>query len=90
MEDGVDLEGERERRRHGGQVEWGVEEKRMGGGGRGGWPGEPVLGLVAPRRMARLSRAKACGATQSCHVKPAGTRVPAWQLSRAEAYGVTL
>ena len=38
----------------------------------------------------KLSRAKACGATQPCHVKPAGTRVPAWQLSRAEAYGMTL
>jgi len=43
VEDRVDLEGEREERRHGGQVEWGVEEKRMGGGGRGGWPGGPVL-----------------------------------------------
>ena len=38
----------------------------------------------------RLSRAKACGTTQPCHVRPAGTRVPAWQLGRAEAYGVTL
>ena len=28
MEDGVDLEGEREGRRHGGRVEWGVEEKK--------------------------------------------------------------
>ena len=62
----------------------------MGGGGRGGWPGEPVLGLVAPQRMARLSRAKACGATQPCHVRPTGTRVPAWQLGRAEPCGVTL
>jgi hypothetical protein len=89
----VDLEGERERRRHGGQVEWGVEEKRMGGGGRGGWPDGPVLGRVASRRMARLSRAKACGATQSCYIRPVGTRVPrlpAWQLSRAEPCGVTL
>jgi len=40
--------------------------------------------------MARLSRVKACGATQPCHVRPAGTCVPAWQLGRAEAYGVTL
>ena len=40
--------------------------------------------------MARLSSAKACGVTQSGHVRPAGTRVPAWQLGRAEAYGVTL
>ena len=40
--------------------------------------------------MARLSRANACGATQSCHVKLAGTRVPEWQLGRAEACGVTL
>ena len=40
--------------------------------------------------MARLSRAKACGATQPCHVRPAGTRVPAWQLGRAEAYDVIL
>ena len=40
--------------------------------------------------MARLSRAKTCGATQPCHVGPAGTRVPVWQLGRAEAYGVTL
>ena len=37
----MDLEGEREGRRHGGRVEWGMEEKRMGGGG---WPGGPVLG----------------------------------------------
>ena len=22
----------------------GVDEKRMGGGGRGGWPGVPILG----------------------------------------------
>ena len=40
--------------------------------------------------MARLSRANACGATQSCHVRLAGTRVPGWQLGRAEACGVTL
>ena len=40
--------------------------------------------------MARLSRAKACGTTQPCHVRPAGTRVPVWQLGRAKAYGVTL
>ena len=40
--------------------------------------------------MARLIRAKACGATQPCHIRPAGTRVPAWQLGRAEVYGVTL
>ena len=40
--------------------------------------------------MARLSRAKACGVTQPCHVRPVGTRVPAWQLGRAEAYGMTL
>ena len=44
VEDGVDLEGERERRRHEGQVEGRVEEKRMGGGGRGGWPSGLVLG----------------------------------------------
>jgi len=43
VDDGVDLEGERERRRHGGMVEWGVEEKRIGGGERGGWPGGLVL-----------------------------------------------
>ena len=40
--------------------------------------------------MARLSSAKACGVAQSGHVRPAGTRVPAWQLGRAETYGVTL
>ena len=40
--------------------------------------------------MARLSRANACGATQSCHVRLAGTRVPGWQLGRAEACVVTL
>ena len=40
--------------------------------------------------MARLSRAKACGTIQSCHVRPADTRVPAWQLGHAEPYGVTL
>jgi len=40
--------------------------------------------------MARLSRANACGATQPCHVRLAGTRVPGWQLGRAEACGVTL
>ena len=39
---------------------------------------------------ATQSRAKACGATQPFHVRPAGTRVPAWQLGRAEACGVTL
>jgi len=44
VEDGVDLEGEREGRRHGGRIEWGVGEKRMGGGGRGGWAGGLVLG----------------------------------------------
>ena len=44
VEDGVDLEGEREGRRHGGRVEWGVEEKRMGGEVREGWLGGPVLG----------------------------------------------
>ena len=86
----MDLEEEREGRHHGGRVEWGAEEKRMGGGGRAGWSDGSVLGWVAPRRMARLSRAKACGATQPCHVRTAGTRVPAWQLGRAEACGVTL
>jgi len=40
--------------------------------------------------MARLSRAKACGATQPCHVRLAGMRVTVWQLGRAEACGVTL
>ena len=40
--------------------------------------------------MARLSRAKACGTTQLFHVRLAATRVPAWQLGRAEACGVTL
>ena len=40
--------------------------------------------------MARLSRAKACGATQPCHVSLDGMCVPAWQLGRAEAFGVTL
>ena len=43
MEDGVDLEEEREGRRHGGRVEWGVEEKRMGEKEREGWPGGYVL-----------------------------------------------
>ena len=40
--------------------------------------------------MVRFSRANACGVTQHCHVRLAGTRVPGWQLGRAEAYGVTL
>ena len=40
--------------------------------------------------MARLSRGKACGATQPCHVRLAGTGVPVWQLGRAEACGGTL
>ena len=40
--------------------------------------------------MARLNRAKACGVTQPSHVRPAGTRVPAWQLGRAEPCGVIL
>ena len=40
----MDLKGEREGRCHGGRVEWGAEEKRMGGGGRAGWPGGSVLG----------------------------------------------
>ena len=40
--------------------------------------------------MARLSRAKACGATQPCHVRLAGMRVTVWQLDRAEACDVTL
>ena len=40
--------------------------------------------------MARLSRGKACGMTQPCHVRLAGTRVPVWQLGRAEACGGTL
>ena len=44
VEDGVDLEGEREGRRHGGRAEWGVEEKRMGGDEREGWPGGSILG----------------------------------------------
>ena len=39
--------------------------------------------------MARLSRAKACGATQPCHVKLAGMGVTAWQLGRTEACGMT-
>ena len=43
IENGVDLKGEREGRRHGGRVKWGVEEKRMGGEEREGWPGGPVL-----------------------------------------------
>ena len=52
-------------------------------------------GRSRKRRLAgwaciRLSRATAHGATQPCHVRPAGTRVPAWQLGRAEAFGVTL
>ena len=60
----------------------------MGSGGK-------KNGTRRKRRLAgwaciRLSRAKACGATQSCHVRPAGTRVPACQLGRTEAYGVTL
>ena len=61
----------------------------MGSGGK-------KNGRRRERRLAgwaciRLSRATpACGATQPCHVRPAGTRVPAWQLGRAEAYGVTL
>ena len=38
----------------------------------------------------RLSRAKACDATQPCHVRLAATRVPAWKLGRAKACGVTL
>ena len=38
----------------------------------------------------RLSRATAHGATQSCHVRPAGIRVPAWQLGRAEPCVVTI
>ena len=38
----------------------------------------------------RLSRATAHGATQPCHVRLAGTRVPRWQLGRAEVCGVTL
>jgi len=44
VEDGVDLEEEREGRRHGGWVEWGVEEKRMREKRREGWPGGSVLG----------------------------------------------
>ena len=40
--------------------------------------------------MARLSRANACGATQPCHVRLAGTHVPGWKLDRAEACGVTV
>ena len=40
--------------------------------------------------MARLSRANACGAIQPCHVRLAGTRVPGWQLGRAEACGMTI
>ena len=40
--------------------------------------------------MARLSRAKACGATQPCHVRLAGMRVTVWQLGRAEACDVIL
>ena len=44
VEDGVDLEEEREGRRHGGRVEWGVEEKRMGEKEREGWPGGSILG----------------------------------------------
>ena len=62
----------------------------MGGGGRAGWPDGSVLGWVAPRRMARLSRANACGATQPCHISCLAVGVPAWQLSRAKACGATL
>ena len=40
--------------------------------------------------MARLSRVNACGATQPCHVRLAGTRVPGWQLGRTETCGVAL
>ena len=60
----------------------------MGSGGKknGRWRKRRLAGWAC----IRLSRAKACGATQPCHVKPVGTRVPAWQLSRAEEYGVIL
>ena len=75
----MDLEEEREGRRHGGRVECGGKKN----------------GRKRKRRLAgwiciRLSRATPHGATESCHVKPAGTRVPVWQLSRAKEYGVTL
>jgi len=54
VEDRVDLEGEREERRHGGQVEWGVEEKE--------WEEEEEEAgrwrdSVAPKHVARLSLA---------------------------------
>jgi hypothetical protein len=40
--------------------------------------------------MARLSRAKACGATLPCHAIRRIARVPAWQLGQAKTCGVTL
>ena len=57
------------------------------GGKKNGWRRKRRLAGWA---CIRLSRATAHGATQPCHVRPAGTRVPAWQLGRAEACGVTL
>ena len=79
----MDLEGKREGRRHGGRVEWRKKE----------WEEEEEEAGRVGLYMARLSRAKACGAfgaTQSCHVRLAAMRVPAWQLGRAEAFGGTL
>ena len=60
----------------------------MGSGGKKN--GRRRKSRLAGWACIRLSRAKACGATQPCHVRPAGTCVPAWQLGRAEACGVTL
>ena len=40
--------------------------------------------------MARLSRAKACGANPPCHIIRRIARVTAWQLGHAKACGVTL
>ena len=60
----------------------------MGSGGK-------KNGRRRKRRLAgwtciKLIRATAHGETEPCHIRPAGTRVPAWQLGRAEVYGVTL
>ena len=56
VEDRVDLEGERDRRRHGAQVGWRVKEKRKRGGTKRSSSGWTYI---------KLSRTTAYGATQS-------------------------
>jgi hypothetical protein len=52
-------------------------------------PAAPGIKWVAPRRLARLSRARACGATHPPPQQLPARARPTWRLSRARACGRT-